>query len=346
MSEIVEYSQTEAALVELREKYARSYEVHTTEGMKEANEARLTVKRYRTSLEAKRKELKEPALRRCQEIDSEAKRITAELLKIEEPIDAAIKAEERREHDEKVKAERELAAHADMLIRAETALRSALFSLAMKSSTEIATVIKKVNATKWPEEVVAVRDEVLGQMESLRARTTEREQDDERREAERAELAQLRAEYERTESDRLAKVEAEAYAERDRINAEARAAAKKVEQLEAIAQAERDRLDSEAAATRTKEDSARREQQRRDTNAREELEAAEREAETERCRRLDARAMLAEFVRLYGALPEFRYVVNAIAALPSGNSAGTGAAGSSIADDRSSGPVALRSVQP
>ncbi len=64
-------------------------------------EARAVVRGYRTALETLRKEIKAPALERCRLIDDEAKRITAELLKIEEPIDTAIKAEEQRKEEEK-----------------------------------------------------------------------------------------------------------------------------------------------------------------------------------------------------------------------------------------------------
>lgn len=94
--QITEYNQTAAALTELRSRYVRTYDVTTTAGMAEAKEARATVRGYRVALEKTRVEIKAPALERTRLIDAEAKRITAELLAIEEPIDAAIKAEERR----------------------------------------------------------------------------------------------------------------------------------------------------------------------------------------------------------------------------------------------------------
>lgn len=94
--QITEYNQTAAALTELRSRYVRQYDVSTTAGMAEAKAARATVRGYRVALEKTRVEIKAPALERTRLIDAEAKRITAELLAIEEPIDAAIKAEERR----------------------------------------------------------------------------------------------------------------------------------------------------------------------------------------------------------------------------------------------------------
>lgn len=92
---IVEYSKTEAALADLRERMANvEYDVTTVKGMDIAKKDRAEVRGLRTGLEAMRKQIKAPALAHCQLIDAEAKRITAELLKLEEPIDAQIKARE------------------------------------------------------------------------------------------------------------------------------------------------------------------------------------------------------------------------------------------------------------
>ena len=103
---IAEYNQTAIALAELRTRYAKDYDVGTAPGMAEAKAARATVRGYRVALEKTRVEIKAPALERTRLIDAEAKRITAELLAIEEPIDVAIKAEEARKAEEKAAKER------------------------------------------------------------------------------------------------------------------------------------------------------------------------------------------------------------------------------------------------
>ena len=94
-TEIAEYSQTAAALSDLRHRFLGvAFNVSTTKGMDEAKKARQEVKGYRTALENKRKEIKAPALERCR--------------LIEEPIDQQIKAEEARKEAEKAaKAEAE-----------------------------------------------------------------------------------------------------------------------------------------------------------------------------------------------------------------------------------------------
>ena len=101
-TEIVEYSKTEAALAILAESYRDVvYDVTTREGMAAAKKGRAEIRGYRVDLEKTRTEVKETALRRCQVIDAEAKRITTALVALEDPIDAQIKKEEQRIEDEK-----------------------------------------------------------------------------------------------------------------------------------------------------------------------------------------------------------------------------------------------------
>ena len=98
---IAEYRTTAAALALLRAKYAAPFDVTTGQGLAAAKVARAEVRGLRGALEKTRAEIKAPVLAQGQRIDAEAKRITAELLAIEEPIDAAIQAEERRKAEEK-----------------------------------------------------------------------------------------------------------------------------------------------------------------------------------------------------------------------------------------------------
>lgn len=107
--QIQEYTKTAAALAELREKYAGAkYDVTTTDGMKAAKGARGELRDLRTSLERTRVQIKAPALERCRLIDEEAKRITAALTALEDPIAEQIRHEEtrrERERAEKIAAE-------------------------------------------------------------------------------------------------------------------------------------------------------------------------------------------------------------------------------------------------
>jgi len=105
-TEIEEYSKTEAGLADLRARMANvEYDVITVKGMAIARADRAEVRGLRTGLEAMRKQIKAPALAHCHLIDAEAKRITAALLELEEPIDKQIKAREAALEAERVARE-------------------------------------------------------------------------------------------------------------------------------------------------------------------------------------------------------------------------------------------------
>ena len=104
---IAEYSQTAAAMGDLRQKYEKVvFPVETTTGMKDALAGRKELRDIRVGLEKMRQEIKAPALERCRLIDAEAKSITSFILTLEDPIDQQIKAEEKRKEDIKREKER------------------------------------------------------------------------------------------------------------------------------------------------------------------------------------------------------------------------------------------------
>ncbi|OFW58415.1 MAG: hypothetical protein A2Y75_01520 [Candidatus Solincola sediminis] len=215
-SSIQEYSKTEAALSILRGKYAGVvYDVASLDGMKTAKEARAELRGYRVELERVRKDIKAPALKRCTEIDTEAKRITRELSALEDPIDSAIKSEEGRVDREK--RERKLAEERASSERVERerasidAIRSPLLWLIGKPSSDILAQIKKTQAidTASPEygrpveQVVMsaggethtfVDRAIVAKTETL-AKLNELYTDAIKREEERARLAELEARH-------------------------------------------------------------------------------------------------------------------------------------------------------
>ena len=119
-TEIQEYSQTASALADLAHRYRGViFDVSTRDGMQVAVKSRAELRGYRTSLEKTRVLIKEPAFRRTQLIDSEARRITSALLELEDPIDRQIKAEETRKEDSRLAAERAEKARIEAAERAE-----------------------------------------------------------------------------------------------------------------------------------------------------------------------------------------------------------------------------------
>lgn len=220
---IAEYSTTAAELAKLKEKLAGAvYEVTTTAGMDTAKKDRRELVTLRTSLEAKRKEIKAPALERCKLIDEEAKRITAELLQLEQPIDAQIKAEEDRKaaiKAEKERIERERIAGIQQRI---DRIRSLPMGITGMNSEDLTLYIAKVEAAQiggefmeFAEEAATVKAEVVAALKENLANLKTQEEETERlrleREAEDRRLADEREKLaaERAEQERLQKIEQE-----------------------------------------------------------------------------------------------------------------------------------------
>ena len=235
-NQIAEYNETAAALAVLRDKYCTVFDVKTAKGMTAAREARAEVKGYRVALEKLRVEIKAPALERTRLIDSEAKRITAELLAIEEPIDQQIKAEETRKAEEKAAKERAEAARVAAIQARIAAIRGSVTAAVNKPSTFTADLMTKIHALQVTAEefaeflsnAEAAKDETMESLAILLAEQQAHEAEQARIKAEREELERLRkqdeerqAEQRRIEAEAKAKADAEAAAIRQQQKAEA-----------------------------------------------------------------------------------------------------------------------------
>jgi len=253
ITEIAEYSQTAAALSDLRHRFLGvAFNVSTTKGMDEAKKARQEVKGYRTALENKRKEIKAPALERCRLIDDEAKTITAALLEIEEPIDQQIKAEEARKEAEKAaKAEAERQRVAAIRTQIDTIKNHAAFAVG-KSADAILKILSGVEGFEIGEdfqefkpEAEQAKAETLDKIKALHEAQVQHESEQARIAAERAELTRLRAEAEAREREAAA-----ARAEQERKDREARAEQERKdrEAREAVEREQAAKLAAERAA--------------------------------------------------------------------------------------------------
>lgn len=287
---VAEYSATEAGLAALRQQLAEHhFDCTTTEGDKEARQSRRALVSLRTDLEAKRKELKAPLLERSRLIDDEAKRITGEIVKLEAPIDDAIRQEEARR--EAIRAERE---RIDRERKAANqarvdAIREIPLGCVGKSAAEI-----KANADAMTEADLsglvedfheAAREAYAGAMaklDDMHAAAVAQESEAARLAAEReAEAARLAAER---EEQRQAQA-----AEQARLDAERAELARDREAQEAALRAEQQRLDAERAEA----DRLRREQQER-----EDAERAERQRQEDEARETERRRLAEEAERV------------------------------------------------
>lgn len=290
---IVAFNATEAGLAELREQLAgKTFDCTDKAQDTEARQARRQLVTLRTTIEARRKELKAPLLERGKKLDDEAKRITGEILTLEAPIDAAIKGEEERKAAEraareKAEAERRAAVMAviDHLAQRPLALVNADSHTIALMQMELAEPVRLPEAATAmeAERAEVTRQDVLAKLDQLYRLTLARE-------AESARLAEER---------RALQAEQEAAAARQREADEAARREREAEQarLDEARRVEQARIDAENAAERERLaeqqrtlDAERAEMQRQ----RDEQAAREREAEAQRQRE----AAVAEAERL------------------------------------------------
>lgn len=251
-TEIVEYSKTEAALADLNARYgAVIFDTSTTKGMQEAVAGRAEIRGYRVDLEKERVRIKAPALERCRLIDTEAKRITAALEALENPIDAAIKAEQQRKENERLEKERLERERIEAINARFAAIRALPLGAMNVSAIEIQKIIdhaEAIDEASFPEDMQpAAKYEKRLAITSLRAALDARNAHD-------AEQLQIKADRER-----LAKLEAE----QEALNAEReRLAAVERELKDEAERAERQRIAAERAEAQRIEDERRAEERR------------------------------------------------------------------------------------
>jgi colicin import membrane protein len=270
-TEIAEYSPTAAALAQLRARLANvAYDVSTTKGMTVAKKDLAEVRGLWVALEAKRVEIKAPALERARMIDAEAKRIDAELRALGKPISEQIKAEEERKEAEKAareQAERETAARLQSEI---DTIRNYAVEAVGQPSAVIQTMIDGLAPVSITidlfgdraGEAAQVKAQTLAKLDEMRLVAVAHEAEQARMAAEREEMARLRAEQEAQAKAERERIADEQKAEAGRLAAErkafekeqaaARAEAKKREDADRARRDEEDRLAREARAAEDK----------------------------------------------------------------------------------------------
>lgn len=250
---IAEYNVTEAALAELEKEFKKDkIDVSTPAGLQAAKQNRMSLVRLRTTLEARRKELKDPVLEQGKLIDAEAKRITSRILAMEEPYDAAIKAEERRKEQEREAKRREEEERIAASIRRIDAVRRIPVDSVNLDSGSIREKIALINAKPDEELVAGMSDSHADEIRKVRAETvkTLEEMADakERAEAERQRMIAEAAELEEARRIEREKAEAEAAAQQAAMDAEREKIAQERAALDAQRERELEAARAEAAA--------------------------------------------------------------------------------------------------
>lgn len=213
--DVAEYSQTEAALAALREKYSTLPDVNTPNGYEFVKTGIKELTTLRTSLEAARKREKEPHLQAGKIIDAEAKRITEELVKLEDPMKVA-----KKEVDDRIERERqERIARLQLKVDAIKAMPAQVRG---KSSAEIAEMLDRVGEIDaahdyydLTKEAVAARQAALDDLAQMLNDRLAFEAAEEERKRVEAQNAELRRQQEaqqaelRRQQDELARQQQE-----------------------------------------------------------------------------------------------------------------------------------------
>jgi chemotaxis protein histidine kinase CheA len=345
---ITEYSVTEAALSKLKEQYgATVWVVDTPDRMTNAKRARAEIRKWRTDLEAERKRIKKPALDRCRDIDTEAKRITAELLALEDPVDQAIKDVElakRREEERRAREEEQRIEGYKFEIEN---IRGIPFAMVGHSPSQIEEAANKLKGQDVSHmdflsgEADLAKAESIEKLRSMYVDAKAQEEEAERLAKERAELEESKRKHAEEEAaarlardkadqearELRARQEADARKAREKEEARLRAEREKEENARRVREeAERKEREVKEAAerkVREKEEAKKRAERDKQEAAERRKEEAKRKAQAEKDEKarllriekeklLDARNLLSHFVETYGSIEEFSDVVRAI----------------------------------
>lgn len=211
-TKVAEYSKAEAALAELRQIVAASkFDVTTKEGMAGAKKLRHQLRTLRTTLEDKRKEIKAPILVQGKLIDDEAKRITAEIVTLEDPIDAQITAVEKAEAEKKAAAEKADQERRNGILQRIADMEKLPVAMVGQSVVELAATVDEHvenNPAQWAQEFLPqARQAHLAVAEKLRqmhGAAVAAEAEVKRQAEERKKLDADRAELEREQAEQRA----------------------------------------------------------------------------------------------------------------------------------------------
>ena len=234
-SHVVEYSVSDAAIDKLRERYS-GLTIASTADYERVRLGIGEIRDIRVQVEKTRVELKADALAYGRKVDAEAKRITAMLLEIEEPL----KLEKQKVDDEKARVKREKEEAERRRIEEELRVKREAEEAAAKAERDRIAAEQKAEADRLAKERAALEAErAAAEEERRKDQAVIDEQNRLERERIEAEQAKLREERERLQREQFER-EAKERAEREaREKLEREAAEKKAREEAAAAEAAR-----------------------------------------------------------------------------------------------------------
>lgn len=219
VTDIAEYRPHEEQIVRLETAYANLLvDCSTNEGLVSAKEVRVDIRdvRYalanttKTALVPYQQKVKD-AQARVNQVKEFGETLKARVLVLEEPIDEAIKAEEKRVADAKAERERIERARVEGIQAKITHFRNVVPAYATRAAADIAPILERVKTSailpdeysEFEGEATIARDNAIEQLETLHKAAVEREEAARKLEEQQRELEKLR------EKQRVADAEAE-----------------------------------------------------------------------------------------------------------------------------------------
>lgn len=231
VTDIAEYRPHEEQIVRLETTYAKLVvDCSTSEGLANAKEVRVDIRDVRYALDKTTKTALVPYQQKVKEAQARVNQVKefgetlrTRVLAIEEPVDEAIKAEEKRIAAIKAERERVEAERVEAIRVKITRFSSVAAAYASRSAADVATILQSVKESvilpeeygEFEAEGTIARDNAIEQLETLHRSAVEREDAAAKLLAQQKELDELR------EKQRIADAQAEELrkqrAEEDRL---------------------------------------------------------------------------------------------------------------------------------
>lgn len=231
VTDIAEYRPHEEQIVRLETTYAKLVvDCSTSEGLANAKEVRVDIRDVRYALDKTTKTALVPYQQKVKEAQARVNQVKefgetlrTRVLTIEEPVDEAIKAEEKRIADAKAERERVEAERVEAIRAKITRFSSVAAAYASRSAADVSSILQGVKESvilpeeygEFEAEGTIARDNAIEQLEALLKSAAEREEAAAKLLAQQKELDELR------EKQRIADAEAEELrkqrAEEDRL---------------------------------------------------------------------------------------------------------------------------------
>lgn len=233
VTDIAEYRPHEEQIVRLETTYAKLVvDCSTSEGLASAKEVRVDIRDVRYALDKTTKTALVPYQQKVKEAQARVNQVKefgetlkSRVLAIEEPVDEAIKAEEKRIADAKAERERIERERVEGIQAKISHFRNVVPAYAARAAADIEPMLERVKASvilfdeygEFEAEATIARDNAIEQLETLHKAALEREVAAQKLADQQKELEELRAKQKKADDEAQELREQRAKEDRERL---------------------------------------------------------------------------------------------------------------------------------